>query len=249
MGCAPLEITFTNLSINTTLSYWYFGDGTVSNSINPHHTFNAPGTYSVTLISADTSAPCNKADTLFIEDYIHVLSESAVRSDFKISSPPCNPGAVLFENTSTTAQKFQWDFGDGQSSEELNPVHTYSANGNYNITLIAIDTTSICNSSDTNAYIQFVTQAIYADSLFSPNVFTPNGDGQNDYFEIYGIDSSCINIKLSIYNRWGNEIFEAEGMEVKWDGTQDGEILAGGIYFYIIKGDDFKKSGSVTLLR
>lgn len=141
------------------------------------------------------------------------------------------------------------DFGDGHFSEELNPEHTYLVAGNYEVTLIAIDTTSFCNNSDTNTSIQSITKDIYIDSLLSPNVFTPNGDGQNDYFEIFGMDSSCINIRMSIYNRWGNKIFEAEGMEVKWDGTKDRVMLPEGVYFYILEGESFKKSGSITLLR
>lgn len=108
VGCSPLEIAFTNLSNNAISWSWSFGDGAVSDLTDPLHIFNAPGTYSVTLISADTSAPCNKADTLFLADYIHVLSESAVKSNFESSNSPCLPSAVLFENTSATAHKFYW---------------------------------------------------------------------------------------------------------------------------------------------
>ena len=85
------------------------------------------------------------------------------------------------------------------------------------------------------------------------NVFSPNGDGVNDYFEFgeYGIAS----ITVDIYNRWGQLVFTWETNDDNWDGTGlNGEALPEGVYYYVLKasGEDghaYDKRGSVTLFR
>ena len=91
---------------------------------------------------------------------------------------------------------------------------------------------------------------VLLDTLYIPNVFTPNGDGKNDYFEIGGADNPCTDFnKLTIYNRWGKKVFEAEGSQLRWDGTVNGNRLTEGVYFYVLEGEEGRREGSVTLLR
>lgn len=91
---------------------------------------------------------------------------------------------------------------------------------------------------------------VTADIIFIPNVFTPNGDGKNDYFEISGINNFCADTsKLTILNRWGKKVFEAEGNQFSWDGRSNSDVLASGTYFFILEGEGYRKSGSVTLMR
>ena len=88
------------------------------------------------------------------------------------------------------------------------------------------------------------------DTLFIPNIFTPNGDGKNDYFEITGGEVPCNNSrKLIIFNRWGEKVFETEGNELKWDGIKDDNSFTNGVYFYILEGEGLKKAGNVTLIK
>ena len=67
-----------------------------------------------------------------------------------------------------------------------------------------------------------------------PNIFTPNEDGQNDYFTIH--DPLGSGIQCEIYNRWGKLVFKNESIEIKWDGTEksSGAKAPSGTYFYII---------------
>ena len=77
-----------------------------------------------------------------------------------------------------------------------------------------------------------------------PNVFTPNGDGKNDYFEIPGLDDPCAGIsRLMIFNRWGMKVYESSGSQLKWDGTYNGGNLTPGVYFYVLEGEDSKNRG------
>jgi gliding motility-associated-like protein len=72
-----------------------------------------------------------------------------------------------------------------------------------------------------------------------PNTITPDGDGVNDVWNIPGLDDFP-NVEVVIYNRWGNEIFQSTGYIVPWDGTNNGEDLPTGSYYYII---DYKSPG------
>lgn len=85
-----------------------------------------------------------------------------------------------------------------------------------------------------------------------PNVFTPNGDGVNDLFEVIGSDS--LNGQLWMFDRWGRRIHSMDGETLYWDGTENGRPLQEGIYYYFISviGRDRKrieKKGFVHLLR
>ena len=89
-------------------------------------------------------------------------------------------------------------------------------------------------------------------TLDLPNSFTPNGDGYNDYFKAKA--SGIVEFRSSIFDRWGQEVFQWEGASNSWDGTRDGKPVPDGVYFYVIQGKDytsadFERYGSITLLR
>ena len=169
-----------------------------------------------------------------------------VKADFKYEEIPCTK-EVQFINLSSGALSSYWDFGDGTESKENNPLHTYESNEKYRIILI-INSDSTCTDT-IQAVIPFENNAAM-DTLFIPNVFTPNGDGKNDYFEITGGDTPCNNSnRLMIFNRWGEKVFETEGNELKWDGTKNGADLTVGVYFYVLAGEKLMKSGSLSLLK
>ncbi|MEM9933114.1 MAG: PKD domain-containing protein [Bacteroidota bacterium] len=90
-------------------------------------------------------------------------------------------------------------------------------------------------------------------TLYSPNAFTPNGDGYNDYFNLSGVFISSY--ELSIYSRWGMKIFQTYSMEAGWDGIlEEGGEAPEGVYTYVAKatgfdGTVYTKRGTVTLIR
>ena len=80
------------------------------------------------------------------------------------------------------------------------------------------------------------------------NLLTPNGDGQNDTWQIE--DANLImGCSVKIYNRWGQPIYETTDYHNEWDGTKDGDALPDGVYFYSILCQDKDYSGSINLLR
>jgi gliding motility-associated-like protein len=86
---------------------------------------------------------------------------------------------------------------------------------------------------------------------FFANTMTPNGDGANDVFFIKNIDTFPNNV-LTIYNRWGNIVYETNGYNNTWDGTHKGQPLPVGNYYYYIElndNDNRTHSGYITILR
>lgn len=80
-----------------------------------------------------------------------------------------------------------------------------------------------------------------------PNVFTPNGDGKNDYFKVLYDGSLPFNIL--IFNRWGIKLFESKNLDAPWDGKYKGNDVPGGTYYYLVTIGDRHYSGVVTLIR
>lgn len=85
--------------------------------------------------------------------------------------------------------------------------------------------------------------------LVIPNSITPNGDGVNDIWNIKNI-YAYKGISVSVFTRWGQQVFYSSGYAKPWDGTHNGKRLSAGVYYYIIKTDDskVKKAGSVTII-
>lgn len=88
--------------------------------------------------------------------------------------------------------------------------------------------------------------------LYIPNAFSPNGDGVNDIFTIYGKGIS--QIRLMIFDRWGEKVFETNDPNFGWDGTKSGQIMQPNVFVYhavitYLDGFEVQEEGSVTLLR
>jgi gliding motility-associated-like protein len=153
--------------------------------------------------------------------------------------------SITFTNLSAGATGYQWDFGDETNEYTANPVHTYYDQKNYTVRLIASD--SVCSDTAT----ALIT------SEFIPNVFTPNGDGENDLFYFSSLEPVS-EAELRIFNRWGEMVFSkyARGKtgELKWNGARLGKPVPEGNYFFIIEystgtGEKKSRNGCITLVR
>ena len=151
---------------------------------------------------------------------------------------------IHFVDASQLAVQWSWEFGDGSPSTQQSPYHVYQQIGSYNVCLTV---SSIFNCIADTCKMVDVTEGIQI-----PNVFTPNGDGYNDYFNIEA--SGMTQFHLQVFNRWGVLLFESSSAYVKWDGkTISGDDASDGTYYYILnaKSDkqDYSRHGTVTLLR
>ncbi|MEJ7625276.1 MAG: PKD domain-containing protein [Ferruginibacter sp.] len=132
VSCPGRTVTFTNASTGPNLQYkWDFGDGNTSAANNPVHIYTSDGVYTVTLSITDQYG-CN--DTLTRINYVRLATPKAL---FTVSDSlgTCPPLVVNFTNNSVNYTTHNWDFGDGTSSQAVNPSHFYSAPGTYIATL------------------------------------------------------------------------------------------------------------------
>lgn len=123
--------------------------------------------------------------------------------------------------TTSSTPVFVWDFGDGQTSTERAPAHTYAQPGTYTIRLTAGLALGGCAST------AVVTNVSVVDPLV-PNIITPNADGQNDFFEQR---FSCLPVQLRVYSRWGQEVFRAEEYANDWNAAGQ----PAGLYFVALR--------------
>ncbi|MBI2967653.1 MAG: PKD domain-containing protein [Bacteroidetes bacterium] len=140
-GCIPFTVYFNNLSLNASSCYWDFGNGSTSTLANPSVIFNYPGNYSITLIVTGQSG---MTDTLKVTNLIHAFGRPVAGFAIPDNTGCVNGNPVQFNNNTSGANLFIWDFGDGTTSSAVNPSHVYTTPGNFSITLIAI-TTSGCS--------------------------------------------------------------------------------------------------------
>ena len=133
-GFKPLPVHFTDISTgNPTSWHWDFGDGGTDTVKNPMHIYSDTGHFDVRLIASNPT----RSDTLIKHNYISVYDTLSV--DFSgIPIRGRKPLTVSFQNLcSSTPDNVTWDFGDGQTSHQLNPVHKYTEFGNYDVKLVA----------------------------------------------------------------------------------------------------------------
>ncbi len=183
---------------------------------------------------------CRNSASVFYET-IHV------KADFEVD--PDNgeaPLEVTFTNKSINGVTYEWKFGDDTVFYGETPdPHTYYIPGDYVPVLVATSEEGCVDS------IAFESIKVEPSALTIPNVFTPNGDGYNDYFRVYG--KSLQFIKVRVYNRQGMKVYEytGHGAALKdyegWDGRINGHGKASpGVYYYIIKAvgwDDVEYHG------
>jgi gliding motility-associated-like protein len=248
-GCAPEEISFTDLStpVGEIATWaWDFDDGGTSGLQNPNYLFTTSGIYDVTL-EVTTAEGCTSTKNHSIEIMIYPSPEAAFTSD------PDNPTLdelINFMDQSINAEAWFWDFGDGETSTNQNPTHNYSERGIFDVTLIVNN--EICY--DTTRYTIIIEEPII---FYVPNVFTPDGDNFNQIFQpIFTSGFDPYNFHITIFNRWGELVFESYDASKGWNGTYGNKgIVQDGVYVWKIEFGDINSdkknyyAGHVTVLK
>jgi gliding motility-associated-like protein len=245
-GCAALEVSFTNLSTNLdNPQYEWNIEGTTVSNFEPIHTFENAGTYSVSLKTINQNI-CSSTEVKTNQITVFQLPET----NFEATpiETIVDDGVINFTNNTTSQDitTYSWYFGDGDSSTVANPMHKYNAEGVYTVLLVAT-TLSGCQQSFNSDIIVHPNFSVYP-----PNAFTPNGDGENDKFEVKGVGISSYSIR--IFSRWGELVFESKNIEDSWDGTYKGNLVTTGTYVYKINyrsmlGNEYVINGTVTVVR
>ncbi|MFA5267441.1 MAG: PKD domain-containing protein [Methanoregula sp.] len=148
---APAAIQFYDRSAGFPTSWqWDFGDGTTATVKNPVHTYEATGNYTITLTATNELG----SDTKTATDYIIVSGSSAPVAAISANKTSWSAPAVIqfYDRSTGFPTAWSWDFGDGTTANVKNPVHTYTATGNYTVNL------TITNEigSDTKTVVDYI---------------------------------------------------------------------------------------------
>ena len=257
-GCVAHTVQFTNQSLYAETYFWSFGDGNHSELPNPTHTYSSPGTYTVSLVVSGPGGTDEEIKQSLIRVYAYAeafftLSPQNPQEVYKDREP------VDFFNFSQNADRYLWNFGDGQFSEDENPSHYYNNIGVFDVQLIANNEN---NCPDTFA-IEAAVRVVAGGRLQMPNAFTPNPNGSNggvtngdvlsnDVF--FPLFDQVDKFHMQIFNRWGELIFETRDIHIGWDGYFNGELCPQDVYVYKAEvvypgGETDVLVGDVTLLR
>ncbi|MFZ4411554.1 MAG: choice-of-anchor L domain-containing protein [Bacteroidales bacterium] len=157
-----------------------------------------------------------------------------------------DPTVHIFDATNGN-NSYIWFFGDGTNSTQTNVYHTYNDQdtGRYLVTVIASNAYGCVDTAE-------VWVIVRPDCTFYvPNSFTPNGDGLNDIFKVYGM--GILEFEINIHDRWGKLIYTSTDMSLGWDGKINGEMSPDGAYAYMIiykdnTGIRHTKSGTISIV-
>ncbi len=222
--CEPNDQTPSTVSLNGSGGVSYVWDNGVTNGT----AFTPPvGQTVYTVVGTDANG-CTNSDQVMVTSLtlpvaFHVPSDTLGNVLFSVN----------FNNYSQFGTTYTWDFGDGEtytttSTETV--THIYDDPGIYTITVLASN--GICSDSWSSDIIVLPPMIVEP-----PNIFTPNGDGANDFYFVNVENAEFFEATIS--NRWGNIMTKLNAPLQPWDGKTDGKEAAEGVYFIQYKAIDY----------
>jgi len=226
-GCDSLLVSFSLQNAGALSSYssviWDFDDGdTAMNTLAPSHLF-APGTYSV-------SCQFDGSRTITLSGDIEVRNSPVAVFTWKDSTVTEGTLGFYFESTAIPGtgeiNTYYWEFEDGTSYTTAAFLKEFSEQGVVELMHVVRD--------DLGCADTLIDRIAVSETLLVSNVFSPNGDGINDYFEVS--TNGEVLYRLTIFSRTGSIIYQSASPRIFWDGrTFSGKEVPVGVYFYIIE--------------
>ena len=219
---------------------WYFPGAVPDTSSSQNPTgirYLTDGLYDVQLIVTNQYG----SDTIIKYSYIRIESV---------------PGAFVGPDTAMFfGSSYQLNAGGGVTYSWSPTLGLDSVTAPNPIATPLETTVYTCTISDGTGCVttrQVIVTILHNNDFFVPNIFSPNGDGRNDYLFLRG--NNLYGVRFTIYDRWGEKVFETNNAAIGWDGTYNGKDLNPGVYAYVVTinfndGTSLSKTGSVTLIR
>lgn len=232
-GCDSLEVMLT---LNTSLQLsdytsvvWDFGDGSTGNgALSITHTYNSPGSYSVI---------CTLDGTKVITGDDPIVITRTPYADFVFKDSSANQSeysyffqAMYFKPDEGETIDYEWKFPDGTIVNDSSALHTFPEGEVVEEVILMLTGSGGC--ADT---IQ--RKIPVSHELMPPNVFSPNGDMINDYFEVTTQGDYVYSFR--VFTRTGTQVHYSRSEKIIWDGrTTAGREVPEGVYYYIIESDE-----------
>lgn len=234
--CEPAVFTILNATDPNMVEhvYWSVSNGQVfidqeSISTTP---LNA-GNYSVQLV---VTSPNGCVDSAQFVNYLTVYPQPIANFNYSPNPVTMFNTQVQLNNTSIAGTTYEWFIQEGNPAysqeEHATSMFPDGQTGDYSVLLVANSEFGCIDSLE--QLINVAPEII----LYAPNTFTPDGDEHNQQWRVFieGIDT--YHFTLSLYNRWGELIFESLNPEESWDGSYNGMIVQEGVYTWIIEAKD-----------
>ncbi|MGB0166694.1 MAG: PKD domain-containing protein, partial [Luteibaculum sp.] len=256
VGCSPQDILLVDtLNANSgVLKYnWNLGDGSTSIDNPLRHSYNSPGEYDLWLeiISPLGCRAISSTPHKVIVNPSPLVAASADRYKTTIKDPK-----IQFFNESSSFIYWDWQFSDGTSTQDMDPLKTFSDTGIY-VAELWVSNQYGCSATaeltiQINPFIKFSVP-----TGFTPNTGGSNGghyskdDLSNDVF--YPITEYVSEFNMRIYNRWGELVFESNDINIGWDGYYKGKLSQQDVYIWqitasFVTGEKVSETGNVTLI-
>jgi len=241
--CQGTGITFTDQSLaaDTILKDYTWNIKSLSGNERTFHgnpavaVFDDAANYTLSLVVTDAFGCTDTAGTIL------TIKPKPDCSFEYIENSENTRGKLHFNNQTTGASVYLWDFGNDITSTLAEPDITYKLEGEYTITLVATSPGG-CNDTAMKQYY-------YIPGFWLPNAFSPDNNGHNDIFRPVTQRTTLEPYQLLIFDRWGQLIFSSSNPEKGWDGTFEGKLCEAGNYSYLIQFRGDKEGSTETMTR
>ena len=248
-GCAPVEVTFSNANGDEGTYAWDFGNGQAGVDGAPEPVLYGESGHFEVALTVTSPAGCIGGTVLVGGIDVYARPEAAFsHGPDRLNS---NAPEAFFQNASTGANAYEWDFAGLGTSTETNPSFTFpdGVEGVYTICLTAFASENCFDTACAEVRVPL------GAGLFVPDAFTPNGDGVNDVFTpiVNGVLEE--GYRFMVFDRWGLEIFSTERPGTGWNGELDGMEAPVDVYVWKVTGRErygtghVDRMGHVTLMR
>ena len=237
-ACFPVEVNFENITSTSEIidfTVWEYSDGTIDtiNGLDPtNHEFGL-GLYDVSM-EVVTESGCSFYQTFvdFIEGYPYP------EADFYVTPNPASvfePEVSAFDQSGSIVDSYEWiaDAAEPTSSNLKNPTFTYPQEVGIHDLILVVENIYGCRDT-TMREVRIQNDVI----LYAPNTFTPDNDNLNNEWRVHISGVDIFNFNLTIFNRWGELIWESNDPDASWDGTYGGKLVETGTYVWTIRAED-----------
>ncbi|MBL7897993.1 MAG: T9SS type A sorting domain-containing protein, partial [Crocinitomicaceae bacterium] len=228
--CNGSTILFTNNSSNASNYYWEFENGipATSTDINPLVTYTSSGSFEVILYAIEGT------DTSTVSQFVTINVAQSPSADFSSSSPAVWPNsAIFFTNNSTNASGYVWDFGDGNTSSDVNPWNDYGALGTFQVMLVAEN--DLCPNDTLYQFVEVIDVTVVEEI---ENHFTVYPNPFSEQLIISGI-AAYDWVNISLYDATGKCVYSNKVNEPNSIVQLSlGEELSKGIYWLKLNSEN-----------
>jgi gliding motility-associated-like protein len=262
-GCSALTVNFSKINgaVKYTWDYYQDGSSPIVSTNSVSNTYQNKGSFDKTFqtqMIAEDIFGCS--DTAYKTIKVFPNPTALFRADpLKVYIPN---DATQMIDLSALASTYQWNFGDGNTSQEKMPSHVYTKPGEY---VISLTVTSTRGCKDSYKLLEKI-MVIDETAVLVPNAFTPNtGGSKGGFYSVNPLDPSINEIfhpklrgaekyQLSIFSRWGELLFDTKDPAEGWDGYYKGKLCTQDVYIWkveatFVDGKVFNKTGDLLLLR